>query len=50
MVLLRDMGQVELVSVHLEIVLILAQDRCTVCAECTTGVEIILGTLDGTPR
>jgi hypothetical protein len=43
-------GQVELVSVHFEIVLISAQDRCTVCTECTTGVEIILGTPDGTPR
>jgi hypothetical protein len=26
----------KLISVHLEIVLILAQDRCMVCAECTT--------------
>jgi hypothetical protein len=50
MVLLGDMGQVELVSVHLEIVFISAQDRCMVCAECTTGVEIILGTPDGTPK
>ena len=32
------------VSVHLEIVLISAQDRCTVCTECNTGVEIALGT------
>jgi hypothetical protein len=30
----------KLVSVHLEIVLILTQDRCTVCAECTIGSEI----------
>jgi hypothetical protein len=28
-----------LVSVCLEIVLNMTQDRCTVCAECTTGVE-----------
>jgi hypothetical protein len=34
----------KLVSVRLEIVLISAQDRGTVCAECTTGLEIILGT------
>ena len=27
----------------------LAQDRCTVCAECTSGMEIILGTPDRTP-
>jgi D-arabinose 1-dehydrogenase-like Zn-dependent alcohol dehydrogenase len=31
----------KLVSVHLEIVLILTQDGCTVCAECTTGSEIV---------
>ena len=29
-----------LVSVRLEIVLILTQDRCTVCAERTIGLEI----------
>ena len=50
MLLLGDMGQVEAHLVYLEIVLISAQDRCTVCAECTTGMEIILGTPDGTPR
>jgi hypothetical protein len=33
----------KLVLVHLEIVLILTEDRCTVCDECTTGMEIILG-------
>jgi hypothetical protein len=37
-------------SVRLEMVLILTQDSCTVCAECTTGLEIILDTTDGTPR
>jgi hypothetical protein len=37
-------------SVHLEIVLILTQDRCTVCAERTTGSEIDLDAPDGTPR
>ena len=40
----------KLVSVHLEIVLILTQDRCTVCAECTIGSEIVLDASDGTPR
>jgi hypothetical protein len=49
MVLLCDVSQVELVLVHLEIVLISAQDRCTVCAECTMGMAIILGTPNGTP-
>jgi hypothetical protein len=39
-----------LVSVHLEIVLILMQDRCTVCTESTIGLEIILDAPDGTPR
>jgi hypothetical protein len=39
-----------LVSFHLEIVLILTQDRCTVCAKRTMGSEIILDAPDGTPR
>ena len=39
----------KLVLVHFEIVLLSAQDRCTVCAECTSGMEIILGTPDRTP-
>ena len=34
----------KLVSVHLEIVLISTHDRCMVCAECTPGKEIDLGT------
>jgi hypothetical protein len=37
-------------SVRLEIVLNLTQDRCTVCAERTTGSAIGLDTPDGTPR
>jgi hypothetical protein len=36
-----------LVSVRLETVLVSVQDRCTVCAEHTTGSEIILDTPDG---
>jgi hypothetical protein len=31
-------------------VLILMQDRCTVCAERVIGSEIVLDTPDGTPR
>jgi hypothetical protein len=50
MVLGGDMGPVGARLGLFEIVLICAQDRCTVCAECTTGMEIILGTPDGTPR
>ena len=30
--------------------LILMQDRCMVCVEHTIGSEIVLDTLDGTPR
>ena len=37
-------------SVCLEIVLILTQDRCIVCAEHATGWEIGLDAPDGTPR
>jgi hypothetical protein len=40
----------KLVLVCLKIVLILTQDRCTVCAERTIDMEIIFGTPDGTPR
>jgi hypothetical protein len=47
---LGDVGQVEVVSVHMEITLISALDRCTVFVECTTSIEIILGIPDGTPR
>jgi hypothetical protein len=39
-----------LISVHLEIVLILMQYRCMVCAEHAIGSKIILDALDGTPR
>ena len=40
----------KLVLVDLEIVLILTQDRYTVCAERTIGSGIILEAPDGTPR
>jgi hypothetical protein len=39
-----------LLSVRLEILVMLTQGRCTFCAECTTGLEIILDAPDGTPR
>jgi hypothetical protein len=38
-----------LISVRLEIVLILRQDRCTVCAQHNIGSEIVLDAPDGTP-
>ena len=51
MVLLGDEAHVEyLISVNLEIVPILTQDRSTVCVERTIGSEIILDAHDGTPR
>ena len=34
----------KLVSVHLEIVLVLFQDRCTVCAKRTNGLDVIFNT------
>jgi hypothetical protein len=40
----------KLISVRLERVLILTQDRCTVCAELTIGLEIILDAPDVTPK
>ena len=33
-----------LVLVRLEIVLVLVQDRCTVCAKCTIGLDIVFNT------
>ena len=38
----------KLILLCLEIVLILAQNMCTVCAECTMGMEIVLAVPDGT--
>jgi hypothetical protein len=39
-----------LVLTYFEIVLASVQDRGKVCTERTIGTEIILDTLDGTPR
>ena len=44
------LGDWKIVSVHLEIVLVLVQDRCIVCARRTIGLEIILDALDGSTR
>ena len=41
MQLLGDVGHVESRSVHLEIVLELLQDWCTVCAKRTIGSDIV---------
>jgi hypothetical protein len=37
------------ILVHSMTVLVSEQDGCMVCAKCTTGLEIILDTPDGTP-
>ena len=50
MELLGEMVKWNLVSVRLEIVLVLVQDRCTVCAKRTIGSEIVLDASDGTTR
>jgi hypothetical protein len=34
----------------LKIVLVSVQDKCTICVKHTVGTEIILDSLDGTPR
>jgi hypothetical protein len=39
-----------LVSIHLEAVLVLVQDWCIVCAKYTKGLEIIFDAPGGTPR
>jgi hypothetical protein len=39
-----------LILVCLEIVLIVTQVSCMVCAECTIGSEIVLDAPNGTPR
>jgi hypothetical protein len=39
-----------LVSVHLETVLVSVQDRCTVCSKRTRVTEIVFDALDITPR
>ena len=40
----------DLVLVHLETVLVLVQDRCTLCAKRTRGSEVILDALHGSTR
>ena len=52
MELLGDVGHVESRSIHLEmvLVLVLVQDRCTVCAKRTINSYIVLDAPNGTPR
>ena len=49
MELLVDVGHMESRSVRLEMVLVLVQDRCTVCAKHSIGSDIVLDAPDGTP-
>jgi hypothetical protein len=48
MELLGHLGHLESHFVHLEMVFVLVQDRCTVCVKHTIGSEIILDVRDGT--
>ena len=50
MELLGDVGHVESRLIHLEMVLVFVQDRCTVYAKHTIGSDIILDAPNGTPR
>jgi hypothetical protein len=50
MLLLGEEAQVEARFGPLEIMLILTQDRSTVCPGCTIGSEFILDAPDGSPR
>ena len=49
MELLGDVGHVESRSVRLEMVLVLVQERCMVCAERTIRSEIDLDANNGSP-
>ena len=50
MELLGDVGHGESRLVRLEMVLVLVQDRCMVCAEGNIGSKIVLDAPDRTPR
>ena len=50
MVIVGDVGHVESRSVCLEMVLVLVQDRCTVCVQRTIGPDVVLDAPDGNPR
>jgi hypothetical protein len=39
-----------LITVYLQTMLVLVQDRCTVCTKHTKGSEILLDAPDGTSR
>ena len=49
MEVLREWVMSNLISIHLEMVLLSVQDMCTVCAKRTIGSKILLDTRNGTP-
>ena len=48
--LLGDVGHVESRSIRLEMVLVLVQDRFTVCAQRTIGLDVVWDAPDGNRR
>ena len=50
MQLLGEWVNANLVLIRLDMVLVSVQDRCTVYAKHTMGLEIILDAPDGTPK
>ena len=50
MQLLGEWVMLNLVLICVDMVLVSVQDRCTVCAKHTIGLEIVLGAPDGTPK
>jgi len=50
MQLLGEWVMSNLILIRLDMVLVSVQDRCTVCAKHTIGLEIVLDAPDGTPK
>ena len=50
MILLGEGVMSNLISIHLDMVLVSVQDWCTVCAKHTIGSEIVLDAPDGIAR
>ena len=50
MQLLGEWVMSNLVLIRLDMVLVSEQERCTVCAKHTIGLEIVLEAPDGTPK
>ena len=50
MQLLGEWVMSNLVLIRLDMVLVSVEDRCTVCAKHTMGLEIVLDAPDGTPK